>query len=333
MINLVARILLVGAIAWTLVVSMPADGIDRIAQEKSNAVVLILNGPDSEQASSQTGIGTGFLLDENLIVTNHHVISNGNSIFVRGKTSEKTYKAKLIASDEFSDLALVSIDDWKDFSATNMPNKLSFSSSRDLKLGEKVWSIGHPWGLIWSISEGVVSSTSRRIDNNLNYLLQTDTRIFQGNSGGPLLDLDGNVIGVNVKMVANTGGSFGFAIPSDLAVKVIEDLRTKGKVEWAVMGINMGYTEDGKNVMVQGITAGSAAEKAGVKTGDVIMGIMTPHTPIGGISVTSTDQLLDEMAVLHSEDSVTLSIKRDGHLSNLKVMPDRKPSSELMPKK
>lgn len=326
--NFFVRFAFVGMLLLVLYLGMPKGGIEQMAGSKSNAVVLIMNGTEGQKGGA---IGTGFIIDDNLIVTNNHVIANGDTILIRGKTSQKIYKAKLVAADKFSDLALVKLDDWQDFALTNMPGKLEFDSSRDLKVGSKVWSIGHPWGLEWSISQGVVSSPSRRLDGNINFLIQTDTRIYEGNSGGPLLDEDGKVIGVNDKMMANTGGSFGLAIPSDLATKVIEDLKLRGKVTWAVMGIKMGYTEDGKNVLVKEVIPGSAADKAGVKVNDIILNIMTPHTPLTGIAVSNTNQLLDEMAVIHIDDAVTLGIKRDGQLSNVNVIPDGKDSKELMP--
>lgn len=313
-------------------IGMPSSSIDELAAQRANAVVLIVNGNEPGQPSNTTGLGTGFVMDENLIVTNHHVVSNGSITMIRGKNSQKLYRAKVIASDEFSDLALVKIDDWADFAATNIPGELDFTSSRDLKLGAKVWSIGHPWGLEWSVSQGVVSSPSRRLDGNLNYLIQTDTRIFQGNSGGPLLDQSGNVVGVNVKMMANTGGSFGFAIPSDLAVRIIEDLRTNGKARWAVMGVKMGYAEDGKNVIVKEISPGSAAARAGLLPNDVIINIVTKQTPMIGVTVTDTDQLLNEMAVISPEDTVTLRIKREGQISTVRLLPDQKTSDQVNPK-
>lgn len=329
--NLIIGVILLVVLGWTLVHAIPDPGIDKMAESKSNAVVLIVNGKDLTQPG-QSGLGTGFVIGDNLIVTNHHVIANGDMIAVRGKTSQKPYKAKLIASDEFSDIALIKLEDWKDFVATNLPDKLEFSSSRDLEIGSKVWSIGHPWGLDWSVSQGVVSSPSRRLDGNPNYLIQTDTRIFQGNSGGPLLDEYGNVVGINVKMLANTGGSFGFAIPSDLAIRIIEDLKTNGKVQWAVLGIKMSYTEDGKNVQVKEVSPGSAAEKAGIMAGDIILNIVTPHAPVPGVVVNDTDQLLDEMAVADPDDMITLLIKRGSHVSSVAIDPDSKASLDLMPK-
>lgn len=327
--NFVFRVAFVGMLSLVLYLGLPKGGIEQMADSKADAVVLIMNGTEGQKGGS---LGTGFIIDDDLIVTNNHVIANGKDILVRGKSSQKPYKAQLIAADEFSDIALIKLEDWKDFALTNLPSKLEFNSSRDLKLGAKVWSIGHPWGLQWSVSQGVVSSPSRRMDGNLNFLIQTDTRIYEGNSGGPLLDEHGKVIGINDKMMANTGGSFGLAIPSDLAVKVIEDLRLRGKVEWSVMGIKMGYTEDGKNVMIKDVIPGSAAEKAGLKSGDIILNITTPHTPLNGVDVRNTDQLLDEMAVINVDDAATLGIRRGDQLSSILVDPDIKESKDLMTK-
>lgn len=326
------RMGIVIAIAAMLLLGSNQNDIADMASDKARAVVMVVNTMKDKSNNDGTNLGTGFIIDDNIIVTNHHVIADSIGLKIKGKNSEKLYDATVIASDRFSDLAIIKIANWDDFVLTNNSGMLRFGSSRDLKLGSKVWSIGHPWGLEWSVSQGVVSSPSRRIDGNLNFLIQTDTKIYQGNSGGPLLDENGNVIGVNDKMLAQTGGSFGLAIPSDLASRIIEDLRKTGKARWSVIGVKMGYTDDSKNVKVKEISSGSAAAKAGMEVDDIILSITTSQTSVLGTQVNSTDQLLDEMAVINPGESITLFIKRDNQLSTILVYPDLKTSDELMPK-
>lgn len=305
------------------------DAVSIMAEHKANSVVMIVNDTTKSSNEQGSGMGTGFFIGDNLIVTNHHVVENTNKLYVKGRQNPKYYDAEVIASDKFSDLALVKIKDWNDYKLSNPHDPLVFSSSRDLTLGSRVWSIGHPWGLSWSISEGVISSLSRRIDGNINYLIQTDTRIFQGNSGGPLLNGKGDVIGVNSRMVANTGGSFGFAIPSDLAVRVIGNLSKDGKVSWALMGIKMGSSQDKKHVAVMSITPGSAAEKAGLRLGDILLRVNSDRTPPDGIRIDDPDSILDEMAIINPGDKIKLTIQRDGKVIMLYATPDGKTSDEL----
>lgn len=303
--------------------------ISIIAEDKANSVVLVVNNSKDIKNASASGLGTGFFIDENLIVTNHHVIENSNNLYIKGKNSPKFYDAEIIASDKFSDVALVRIKDWDDYKLTNSYKKLAFSSSRNIPLGMTVWSIGHPWGLTWTIAEGVISSPSRRIDGNLNYLIQTDTEIYQGNSGGPLLDTRGNVIGINTRMVVQTGGSFGFAIPSDLAVKIISDLKNTGKVTWAVIGVKLGVSDDQKQVVIKDVSKNSAGEKAGLQAGDAILGVHTQKTPANGVKVIDTDSILNEMAIITPGEPIRLNIIRGGKLISLVVVPDGKTSNDL----
>ena len=305
------------------------DAISVMAENKADSVVMIVNDITKPNSKHASGMGTGFFISDNLIVTNHHVVENTDKLYVKGKRNPKFYDAEVIASDKFSDLALIRVKDWNDYKGTNPHDPLVFASSRNLTLGSRVWSIGHPWGLTWSISEGVISSLSRRIDGNINYLLQTDTRIFQGNSGGPLLNDNGDVVGVNSRMVANTGGSFGFAIPSDLAVKVIDNLKNDGHVKWALIGIKMGSSQDKKYVAVMSVTPGSAAEKAGVLLGDVLLRVNTSKTPPDGIRIDDPDSILDEMAIINPGDRVKLTIQRNGKVIMLYAEPDGKTSDDL----
>lgn len=307
--------------------------IDSMAEDKADAVVMVVSNPGSlgESATDPRGLGTGFFIDENLIVTNHHVIENSKQLAVKGRKNSKFYDSEIIASDKFSDVAIIRIKDWKDYRETNGYSKLEFDSSRNLKLGTVVWSIGHPWGLTWSVSKGVVSSPSRRIDGNLNFMIQTDTKIYQGNSGGPLLDEQGKVIGINHKMLAQTGGSFGMAIPSDLAVRIIDNLKSTGMASWAVIGVRLGVSDDMKHVAIKDVSPGSAGDKVGLQVGDVLLRVYTKNTPVNGIDIIDADSILDEMAIINPGDDVRLSIVRDGKNFDVNVKPDPRTSADLTP--
>jgi serine protease Do len=287
------------------------------------------NAP-TPKSEGGTGLGTGFFIDDNLIVTNNHVIDNSNKLSVKGETTDKLYDAEVIAADPVSDIAIIKIKDWEDYKATNKWKKLHWGDSSRLSVGAKVWSIGHPWGLEWSVSEGILSSKSRRLDPNLTYFLQTDAHIFQGNSGGPLFDLSGSVVGVNSRMISKTGGSFGFTIPSDLAEREVFDLVKFKTVKWASMGVQIKLSDDMKNVVIQSVIQNSAAEKAGLKANDVLLSIITPHTDgAAGRHIYTTEDLLNEMALVEPGTIISIQYSRDKVENLVKVTPDTKLSSDF----
>lgn len=307
----------------------PADTIENMASSRASAVVVVEHYPYGVNSYNVVEIGSGFFIEDNLIITAAHVIGNAKKIQIRGITNPKMYDIEVVGIDKFSDIALIKIKNINDFKRTNSYTILKFDSSSTLRLGSKVWSIGHPWDLEWTVTEGIVSSKSRRIDGTVNFLIQTDTKIYQGSSGGPLLNSRGNVVGINDKIIVQQGGSFGFAIPSDLVIKVVHDLTNSEYVKWSVLGVTLDRTADDKYLEIKSVIKESAAEKSGFKPHDILLNIHTSHTGQMGQEIRDLNQFMDEMAVVVPGETVTISIMRDNVQLTIDVIPDVKSSDTM----
>ena len=251
-----------------------------------------------------TSLGSGFVIDATgYIVTNNHVIEGADEIRVLFQDGHNTeMKAELIGTDPATDLALLKIEP-KGVKLT----ALSWGDSDKLRVGDWVVAIGNPFGLGGTVTAGIVSARSRDIGaGNYDDFIQTDASINRGNSGGPLVNLAGEVVGINTAIYSQTGGSvgIGFAIPAAMAKNVIGQLREDGKVRRGWLGVqiqavtkdiadSMGLKED-RGALVSAVTPGGPAEKAGVKPGDVIVSFndrevttsrslprMVAETPVG----------------------------------------------------
>lgn len=223
------------------------------------------------------GAGSGFVIESNgYIVTNHHVIESADEIIVR-LTDRREFEAELIGSDPQSDIALLKID------ATGLPT-LKFGDSRSLKPGEWVAAIGSPFGFESTVTAGIVSAKGRS-NNTQQYVpfIQTDVAINRGNSGGPLLNMDGEVVGINSWILSGSGGYMGlsFSIPIETAADAVEQLRTTGKVSRGLLGVvvqevTREYAEAmnldrSVGALVTNLNDGGAADRAGIEPGDVIL--------------------------------------------------------------
>ena len=222
-------------------------------------------------------LGSGFIIDEDgYVVTNYHVIKDADEIVVK-LSDRRELQAEVVGSDERSDMALLKID------ADNLP-VVKIGDSSTLKVGEWAMAIGSPFGFDHSVSVGVISAIGRNLPSE-NYVpfIQTDVAINPGNSGGPLFNLDGEVVGINSQIYSRTGGFMGlsFAIPIDVAMDVVKQLKEKGKVARGWLGIliqdvnrelaeSFGMDEPRGAVVLQ-VVPDSPAEKAGFKVGDVVV--------------------------------------------------------------
>ncbi|MGD9785973.1 MAG: Do family serine endopeptidase [Hyphomicrobiaceae bacterium] len=227
-----------------------------------------------------SSLGSGFVIDgkEGLVVTNNHVIADADEIVLNFHDGSKLKVDKVLGRDPKSDLALLKVTPKKPLV------DVRFGSSEDLRVGDWVMAIGNPFGLGGSLTVGVISAKSRDINTGpYDDYLQTDAAINRGNSGGPLFNMDGEVIGVNTAIISPTGGSIGigFSIPSDTAVAVIEQLRKYGETRRGWLGVqlqsvgeeiaaSLGVPED-RGALVASVTPGSPAEKAGITPGDLIV--------------------------------------------------------------
>ena len=222
-------------------------------------------------------LGSGFIVSaDGDIITNYHVVKNADEVVVK-LSDRREFTAEVVGHDERSDLALLSID------AEDLPT-VSFGSSADLSVGEWVLAIGSPFGFEHSVTAGVVSAKQRSLPRD-NYVpfIQTDVAINPGNSGGPLFNLDGEVVGINSHIYSRSGGFMGlsFAIPIDLAMDVVEQLRSDGRVARGWLGVliqdvdrdlaeSFGMDRP-HGALVAEVTPDSPAERAGLEAGDVIV--------------------------------------------------------------
>jgi S1-C subfamily serine protease len=266
--------------------------------------------------------GTGFVIGKNgSIVTNAHVVQGATRVNVR-IGDDQAVKAKIAGEDPSTDLALLLVDpDGLDL------HPLALGSSKAVEVGDPTLAIGNPFGLDRTLTTGVVSAKQRNIPSllegfRIDDVIQTDAAINPGNSGGPLLDATGKVIGVNSQIETGGGSGFvgiGFAVPIDTAKQVIPQLRSKGRVDRAYLGVSTAAADpavDGgdrlKGARVLDVQPNSPAEKAGIRPGDVVQ-------KIGDTQIESSDQLSEAVTKHKPGESVPVQIVRGGRESSVDV--------------
>lgn len=259
----------------------------------------------------QSSLGSGFIISpDGYIVTNNHVIQGADKITIRLREEDKaTHTAEIIGRDPETDLALLKIETKKP-----LPT-LEFGNSSKAQVGEWVVAIGNPFGLGHTVTAGIISAKGRILGAGaFDNFIQTDASINPGNSGGPLLDLDGKVIGINTAIIPS-GEGLGFAIPSDEAAVIIEQLKTGKKIQRGWIGVSIrGLSENDakalglekpRGALVASVFPGDPADKAGVKQGDVIIAV-------NGKDVADNSELLRRIAGLKPGDKARLTIWRGG---------------------
>ncbi|MCC6715893.1 MAG: Do family serine endopeptidase [Gammaproteobacteria bacterium] len=266
-------------------------------------------GGGGGEAMPTEGIGSGFIITpDGYIFTNAHVVKDADEVTVR-LADKREFKAKVVGVDLKSDVAVIKID------ATHLPT-LHIGDPKTLRVGEWVAAIGSPFGLENTVTAGVVSAKARALpDDSYVPFIQTDVAVNPGNSGGPLLNMKGEVVGINSQIYSRTGGYMGlsFAIPIDVAMKVGDELRHDGKVEHGRLGVSVqSMTQDlaqsfgmdkPVGALVSAVEDGSPAQKAGLKSGDVILGI-------DGKAVDDSITLSRIVADMRPGDRATLRVRR-----------------------
>jgi putative serine protease PepD len=313
----------------TVVASVPAQSAaatttsltqlyKNVAPGVVDIVVNTTSGGFGDQGA--TAEGSGFVVDASGdIVTNDHVVTGATSIKVRFQDG-KTVKATVVGTDPSTDVAVIKVD-----VAASELHPLTFASSSAVQVGQSVAAIGSPFGLPETLTSGIVSAVNRTITAPNNYsisgAIQTDAPINHGNSGGPLLNSSGQVIGVNAQIESDSGGNdgVGFAIPSDAVKSVSDTIIAGGKVQHAYLGITVATSSSGTGAQVGEVKAGSPASSAGLKAGDVI-------TAIDGTAVTSADDLTAKISAHKPGDKVTLSVTRNGSTLKLDVTLGTRPA-------
>ena len=273
------------------------------------------------RSTPRPSTGSGFLIStDGYVLTNHHVVEDAEEIVV-ALSDRREREAELIGADPVSDLALLKID------AMDLP-VVSIGSSEALKVGEWVVAIGSPFGFELSVTAGIVSAKGRSLPDEMgNYVpfIQTDVAINPGNSGGPLFDLRGKVVGINSQIFTRSGGFMGlsFAIPIDVAMEVVEQLKDKGQVSRGWLGVQIQRVDRdlaesfgldrAAGALVTRVFADSPAEEAGIREGDII-------TEFGGRAIDLSSDLPHvvgrfkagtdtEVKVVRTGESLTLSVK------------------------
>jgi len=264
------------------------DGFSALVERLSPAVVNIATDR-SVQASAQDGggvaqrarsLGSGFVIDASgLIVTNNHVVAGAREIYV-GFQDGSRLAATIAGRDAKTDIALLRVKPRKPLAA------VSFGNSDDAKTGDWVLAIGNPFGLGGSVTAGIISARNRQLDAELyDDFIQTDAAINRGNSGGPLFDMDGRVVGLNSSLISPSGGSIGigFAIPSNTAKTIVAQLRQYGHVLRGWIGANVQDLSadlaeglslpNARGALIAHVTGGGPAAKAGLEPGDVVLRI------------------------------------------------------------
>ncbi len=278
------------------------------------------------------GLGSGVVVsDEGYILTNNHVIDKADKIFVR-TFDDRRLEAKVVGADAKTDIAVIKIDDSK-------LRPLSFGNSDGIRVGEWVIAIGSPLGdnLEQTVTHGIVSAKGRSNLGLADYedFIQTDAAINPGNSGGPLVDIEGKLIGINTAIASRTGGfqGIGFAVPSNMAKQVMNSLIKYGKVtrgwlgvtiqdinESMAEGMNLNSTD---GTIVGSVVEGSPAEKAGLKTGDVII-------KLNGQKVKNTVELRNNIASTQPNTTVTLQVIREGMQKTIRIKLGELPADEKL---
>ncbi|MGO8817353.1 MAG: DegQ family serine endoprotease [Terriglobia bacterium] len=288
--------------------------------------------PQVPREQREHALGSGVIVSpDGYIVTNNHVIAKATEISVT-LSDKRTFKGKVVGADPSTDVAVVKID------GSGLPTA-SFGNSDQLKVGDTVMAFGNPFGQYFTVTRGSVSALGRssgQIEVFQNFI-QTDAAINPGNSGGGLVNIHGQVVGINTAILSGNSGpggeggfvGIGFAIPSNMAKHIMEDLIKTGKVSRGYLGVQITdltddlakqfKVPDSAGALAQDVTAGGPADKAGLKTGDVIR-------KLNGETIGDAGQLTAQITNLSPGAVVTLDILRDGQPMTIKVTLGERPS-------
>lgn len=314
----------------------PEVDFSEAAEKTIDAVVHVKNktvteGPVSitdffygrSRQREMVGFGSGVIISpDGYIVTNNHVIANATQLEVR-LNNNKVYEAELIGSDPKTDIALLKIEVEEE---EGLPYVV-FADSDAVKIGEWVLAVGNPFNLTSTVTAGIVSAKARsfnEFDGNPQSFIQTDAAVNRGNSGGALVNINGELVGINTAITSETGSYVGyaFAVPSNVTKKVIEDILEYGNVQRAILGVQIlnNNSEEAKElgvdqiqgVYVAAVEKGSGAAKGGIKEGDIIKRLdgipVTKFSDLSGYLSTKRPQDVIDVTVLRNEKEISIAV-------------------------
>jgi len=304
------------------------DLLRRYFGEGGPGIPGVPGGPGGGEPNEAKSLGSGFIISaDGYVITNHHLIKDAEEVVVRLQ-DRRELVAKIVGSDKRSDIALLKLE------AKELP-VVKLGSSEELKVGEWVLAIGSPFGFDHSVTAGIVSAKGRSLPSD-NYVpfIQTDVAINPGNSGGPLFNLDGEVVGVNSQIYSRTGGFMGlsFAIPMDVALQVVEQLKAQGKVSRGWLGVQIKDVtrelaesfgmKKPQGALVAKILPKSPAEAAGLQIGDII-------EQLNGKEIESSAALPPMVGTTKIGETARLKVLRQGKLIEVPIkigmLPDEEP--------
>ncbi len=333
---------------------------DQIYENVSGGVVMVLSDFGGSgtgqfgQTQSSRALGTGFVVDEEgYILTNAHVVdergqraSSVTVVFNKGGSETQRVPGELVGVDVGSDVAVIKVDPGKvDLKA------LPLGDSDKVVVGEPVVAIGNPLGYDFSITAGIVSATGRSLQapngQTIPNGIQTDAAINQGNSGGPLINDLGRVIGINEQIASQGGGNdgLGFAVPINTAIRSLEQIKTSGEVEYAWLGVGlqtltsdiagMFNMKSQGGALVEQVSPGSPADKAGIQGGDQTVTVQGEQFTIGGdvivkvddTEIKTADDLIAYLGTKKPGDTVKVTVDRDGKTQQIPVTLAKRPSN------
>lgn len=346
--------------ATPVAVSAGTLSINEIYRRSAPGVVQIVStGKASQQTDpffgtpfstpGQQALGSGFVLDkEGHIVTNYHVVQGADKIQV-GFSNNASYSAKLVGSDPSTDLAVLKVS-----APSRALTPLPLGNSDRVQVGDEVVAIGNPFGLDRTATAGIISAIQRKITApngfSIDHALQTDAPVNHGNSGGPLINAHGSVVGVNSQIETGTNGGDGnvgiaFAIPSNTVKDVVAQILKSGKVQHAYLGVTLQdisanvakvlHLPVASGVLIEGVQPSTAADKAGLKGGTVRTTVAGEDYMMGGDiivgaagkSVRTTDELRDVLSAHKPGDKLTLQLYRGNKKITVTVTLGRQPSA------
>ena len=275
--------------------------------------------PNQSKRRAQS-LGSGFIIDKKgYIITNNHVIDNAEKIMVI-LHDDKSFEAEVVGKDPKTDVALLKINP-----KNTILKAVKFGNSNDLRVGDWVMAIGNPFGFGGTVTAGIVSARGRNIGGSYDDYIQTDASINRGNSGGPLFDMNGNVVGINTAIFSQSGGSvgIGFAVSSNLAKQVSDQLRKYGRTKRGWLGVLIQQItkeiadslqlKNTNGALVSSATENGPAYKAGIKSGDIIL-------KFNDIKIESMNELPKVVASTPVGESVKVEIWREGKIKTLTVI-------------